>query len=462
MKTEKIARWMAPLAIATLGALPTTPLLAGHVSCGDVITTDTTLDSDLFCTGDGIIIDGNGVTLDLGGYILQGDGDIQDAGVKNIGASMDNRIHNGIISGFGAGVVLHGELGLVENLVIVDAYGTGNTGVGSGGILVFGQRNTVQQNVISSVSNGIHVLEQFAEDNIIADNIIHQSCEIGISVSSSQGDQPSGTVISGNDISGCNQAGIALHPRGTAASDVRDNIVTDIAGAGISVGSNGNRVLDNTVSRAAVGIMVFGQDNNIRGNLSEENFNQGILLTEITNVATTVGNNTFVAGNTVINNTGNGIQVETNGNVLSNNDPSNNEQNGILVEMGANLPGNNSLRTNTTKDNDGHGVMIGEADDTTVTAGLSNKNGGSGVFVSDFATNTIIRRTTARLNDVSGLEIEGTATLSHNKAARNTHYGYDTQPGPGGINDLGGNRAQGNGTADCRAPLDFPNSPLAC
>ena len=106
--------------------------------------------------------------------------------------------------------------------------------------------------------------------------------------------------------------------------------------------------------------------------------------------------------------------------------------------------------------------MVGEATNTTVSDGLSNKNGGSGVFVSDFATNTTIRMTTARLNDVSGIDIEGTATLRNNKAARNNIYGYDTQPGPGGINDLGGNRAKGNGIADCRAPLDFPNSPLAC
>ena len=64
----------------------------------------------------------------------------------------------------------------------------------------------MQQNVISSVSNGVHVINQLAVDNVIADNIIHQSCEIGIYVSTSAGFQPTGTVISGNDVSGCNQA----------------------------------------------------------------------------------------------------------------------------------------------------------------------------------------------------------------------------------------------------------------
>src|SRR4051812_48606764 len=49
--------------------------LASNVSCGDTITTDTTLHKDLInCPNNGIIIDADNVTLDLNGHLVDGDG----------------------------------------------------------------------------------------------------------------------------------------------------------------------------------------------------------------------------------------------------------------------------------------------------------------------------------------------------------------------------------------------------
>ena len=45
----------AALAAATLLAVSAGQALADHVQCGDVITQDTTLDSDLNCAGDGLV-----------------------------------------------------------------------------------------------------------------------------------------------------------------------------------------------------------------------------------------------------------------------------------------------------------------------------------------------------------------------------------------------------------------------
>src|SRR5687768_14146307 len=61
---------------------------ATHVQCGDVITQDTTLDSDLVdCPGDGVVIGASGITLDLAGHTI--DGTVPGAGghgVRNAGA----------------------------------------------------------------------------------------------------------------------------------------------------------------------------------------------------------------------------------------------------------------------------------------------------------------------------------------------------------------------------------------
>ena len=58
---------------AMLLAMPGGQALANHVQCGDVITQDTTLDSDLVdCPGDGIVIGADNITLDLKGHTIDG------------------------------------------------------------------------------------------------------------------------------------------------------------------------------------------------------------------------------------------------------------------------------------------------------------------------------------------------------------------------------------------------------
>src|SRR4051812_32546059 len=42
--------------------------LAGTVHCGDTITQDTTLEADLVCPGDGLVIGSGNVTLNLAGH----------------------------------------------------------------------------------------------------------------------------------------------------------------------------------------------------------------------------------------------------------------------------------------------------------------------------------------------------------------------------------------------------------
>ena len=63
------------LAVAVPGAMGGGRALASHVGCGDMITTDTTLDSDLVdCPNNGIVIGADDVTLDLNGHTIDGDG----------------------------------------------------------------------------------------------------------------------------------------------------------------------------------------------------------------------------------------------------------------------------------------------------------------------------------------------------------------------------------------------------
>ena len=77
VKRSRLHRLVAVFACTVAAALVLSSgrAWANHVSCGDTITTDTTLDSDLAnCPSNGIVIGADGITLDLAGHRIDGDG----------------------------------------------------------------------------------------------------------------------------------------------------------------------------------------------------------------------------------------------------------------------------------------------------------------------------------------------------------------------------------------------------
>jgi hypothetical protein len=65
---------------------------ANHVQCGDTITQDTRLDSDLMnCPGNGIVIGADNIKLDLKGYLIDGDG----AGLSGLISGIRTEDHAG-------------------------------------------------------------------------------------------------------------------------------------------------------------------------------------------------------------------------------------------------------------------------------------------------------------------------------------------------------------------------------
>jgi len=90
----------------------------GQPKCGDTITASTTLHKDLVgCTNNGIVIGADGITLDLNGHLIGGDGTLTsgcnsekefcDTGVVNEGHDGVTVMH-GSIRRFGGGVTLFG------------------------------------------------------------------------------------------------------------------------------------------------------------------------------------------------------------------------------------------------------------------------------------------------------------------------------------------------------------------
>jgi parallel beta-helix repeat protein len=108
MLTPKLIR---VLLTATALSLALTPgayaSKADHVGCGQTITADATLDSDLTkCSGPGITIGADDITLDLNGHTIAGKG--KGSGVNNVAGYDGVTIEDGSIHDFMESVAIVG------------------------------------------------------------------------------------------------------------------------------------------------------------------------------------------------------------------------------------------------------------------------------------------------------------------------------------------------------------------
>lgn len=212
----------------------------GGLSCGDTITTDTTLDSDLTgCRSNGLLIGADNITLDLNGHTISGDGklvrrcrrrQICDVGVANVAndARSGVTVRNGSVRGFAVGV----GVGMARESRVLNISSSENTFFGfvvfrSAQILVrgsSGSRNIAPEGdgmglfeshdvriVDSSFRRnpgpGIHV--QASTDNLIKGNLFSHSSPAILLGGETRADRADRNQIRGNRFVG-NTAGVLL------------------------------------------------------------------------------------------------------------------------------------------------------------------------------------------------------------------------------------------------------------
>ncbi len=134
-----------------LAAVTDPPIAAGaNELCGQTVTESTTLGADQTCTGDGLIIVGDGLTIDLGGFTLSGDGDAGDVGIDVSGAPHVT-IRNGTVRGFSIGVGTQSAPSLVVKLSDVTLRGNVVYGIAPGTSTLIVDRCSVLENGIGLV-----------------------------------------------------------------------------------------------------------------------------------------------------------------------------------------------------------------------------------------------------------------------------------------------------------------------
>jgi len=80
--------------------------LATNVHCGQIVTATVTLNGDLICSGSGLTVNANSITVNLGGHSIFGPGDNVSIGVTLNGTS--DKVTNGNLVAFRTGVQLQG------------------------------------------------------------------------------------------------------------------------------------------------------------------------------------------------------------------------------------------------------------------------------------------------------------------------------------------------------------------
>ena len=406
-------------AIGTLAALAALAALAGTAqaappgpACGETITADTTLTADLLgCPGDGLVIGAGGVTLDLAGHRIGGDGVPGLAGPDR-GIVAEGRtgisVVRGHVEGFDFGIVLDHTTGAV--LRRLDVRGVTGRGLqlqnGSNGNLVEGNASS------ENGRSGIALLD--SSGNLVRRNRVVDNALTGI-----RGVGATGNMVEANVASGNGNDGIAFAD-GSDGNRFAGNAISDSQWGVLLLGSSYNLVRGNRVDRVALGVAVEGDGNRILANRLRDATGcvdacEGCGPACATGVTVEGGAGNLVAANVIHGSDGTGIRVNDFG------------------VFGGPHTLDTVLRGN---------LVLGAATD-----GIAVGASGDPEFDGGPVENTLVEDNRVMGSGKDGIRIEkAPTTLRANRALHNAGWGIRAVPG---VTDGGANHAVGNGLGDC-------------
>jgi parallel beta-helix repeat protein len=439
-----LAAALALIASPALASAPTTT-----VACGQTLTHSVRLANDLTnCSGHGLVIGADGITVDLNGHTIDGtvtptDCDRPEPGEFRNGIQNDGNdrvtIFNGTIRQFDTGVSAGSDdSGMsdsrVHDLTLVDNRFNG-VGIGSGAGPAATADNLIDHNVVSSdgpCSGGLK--HNTGDRNRFIDNRIDHVGDVGIVICCGG----TGNVAQGNTVSHTGHDGILVfvNPR----TRIADNTISDVGGdeaIALFGNSSGSVIEGNTILRAHGAAMVVarcdecqGEDGAVptgievsRNDVSETA--DGILLFEIDRAVvrrnTAMGVGTF--GDQEALGVGIGLGADTDA-LVSRNTATGGRGPGVMIgdppQFDPGLPvTGNTVERNTVAHNGADGIVVNQqARDTTVERNTASDNGGDGIHVlSPFTTLTA---NTADRNALLGIEaVAGVIDGGHNEASSN-------------------------------------------
>jgi len=267
------SRGLALLAAAVI-ALVAFPALPAHaaIGCGDTLATNSevvTLTGNLVCSGPGLVVTADNVTIDLGGYTMRGDLSVVAVGIDVTGD--DVTIVNGTVRDFDKNIVIsHGEGGRVTD---IDTRG-GEAGI----IALHADRTTIERvssrghgegALVATASNGVSITDAEVRGpghcvlviNSFGTNILRanlRDCSAGVYTTGSNG-----TVIRDSRVS-WSWVGV-LSEDSTKTQVLGSTIRRNDDGVHYTGISDGGFVRGNRVVRNTTGVRIDGASSNPTG-----------------------------------------------------------------------------------------------------------------------------------------------------------------------------------------------------
>jgi parallel beta-helix repeat protein len=405
----------ATMALAVLGLMVLggdRALAASQVRCGETITTDTTLHSDLLnCPNHGIVIGADGITLNLNGHLIDGDGtpaagcdpqtEVCDVGVLNKGHD-GVTVRGGSVRQFNVGVWagFAPSLGVSHNRLL---------GISSSGnyyfdiLLIRGTRSLIRNCSVSDSGNGAMLLIFSHYVRVLHNSFRHSGYRVAKPEAGFGVFDSTDNLIEHNSFSGNKNSAIDM--RGADRNRVIHNSsVRDGNGIVISEHSNRNVIARNHIAHA-----------------TEEHPHHGDGIA----IEHNSGDHNIIEGNLVVGTTGDGIGVGYDdgvGNVVRRNHILGAGRNGIHV---ASVFTKEPTSSNVVYRN----YILGAGED--------------GVHVDTKAKHTDLVRNHAIGAKDDGLDADDATTkLTGNQARHNADLGIEAVRG---VIDGGENKASGNG-----------------
>jgi hypothetical protein len=310
------------------------PAHATHVQCGDVITQDTTLDSDLVSCELGLRIGAASVTLDLNGHTIRGLG--VASGISGTSGQPHSNVvirGRGTVEGFNMGIDLQ---------TLPDA--------------------TVQGLTIQGNVGGVYATETFGHR--IIDNLVQDNADFGIGQFDSE-TGTRGTRIERNSIRGNGGNGVALSFSGAELvnNHIADNGASGVAAFSARLDATRNTIEGNDFSGIAMSSFATGE---ITANAIAGNGRDGLLLEGAARADA-------VRDNTIERNGRNGISVQAGAGgdmLLERNRLSRNALDGIFVSLGA----LSTIIVANRSDRNGDDGIDTDVPDTTLTGNRADHN----------------------------------------------------------------------------------------
>jgi len=216
--------------------------------CGDTVYEDAVLAEDLLdCTGNGLIIGADDITLDCNGHLIDGFYKSNDNGIF-----IDNRtnvtIKNCHITDNDYGIrVFYGS----SNTIIGNTVYKNNDGIG----LYSSLDNDMIGNTVYDQDNMYGILSIFSSNNSLTDNILYNNKDHGIVLEYSDGNILSGNTANSNKYNG-------LRLLSSSDNDLISNTFNNNS-EGIDMTTSSDNLLDGNIIKNNIGgIRIFSMSNN--------------------------------------------------------------------------------------------------------------------------------------------------------------------------------------------------------